>query len=122
MAVSVLVARRILLLDRAHAQSHHALALDDGVRHLDDHHVAAIALAALDVATGRRTVAGRRDDLEEVMSRRADHVRQAPFGDAGVAVGHVDAERVTQLLARALEVLAYEHALPELHGVPPNPL
>ena len=73
--------------------------------HLDDHHVAAVALAPLDVAAGRGAGLDGRDDLEEVVADRADDVDQAPLGDAGIAIGDLDAQDVAQFLARAFQVL-----------------
>ena len=49
------------------------------------------------------------------MAGRANDVGQTPLADAGVAIGDLDAERGAQLLGRALEILADENALPELH-------
>jgi hypothetical protein len=119
MEVRVVVFRQVLLGDGAHAEPGDARPLGLGVGHLDDHHVAAVALAPLDVAAGRGARLLGRHDLEEVVADRADDVDQAPLGDAGIAIGHVDPQDVAQLLTRAFEVFADEDALPELHRSTP---
>ena len=115
MEVRVLVFRQVLLRHRADAETGDALALGLGVVDLDDHHVAAVALAPLDVAAGRGALLERRDDLEEIVAGRADDIDQPPLGDAGVAIGDLEPKDVAQLLAGAFEVLDDEDALPELH-------
>jgi len=119
MEVGVVVFRQILLRDGAHAKAGDTRPLGLGVGHLDDHHVAAVALAPLDVAAGRSAGLAGRHDLEEVVADRTDDVDQAPLGDARVAVGDLDAEDVAQFLARAFEIFADEDALPELHRSTP---
>jgi len=122
MEVGVLILGQVLLGHGAHAERGDPLALGHRVRHLQDHHVAAIAVATLDVAAGRRTVLHGRHDLEEVVAGRADDVGQAPLGDAGIAIGDLDAENVAQLLGGALKVFADEDALPQSHRFAPIPL
>ena len=115
----VLVFGQIFLRHGANAEPGDAPPFRRRVGDLQDHHVAAVSLATVDVATGRGARLERCDDLEEVVPGRADDIHQAPFGDAGIAVGHLDSQDVAQLLARAFEILADEDALPQLHRVTP---
>ena len=119
MEVRVLVFGQVLLRHRPHAEIGHPLALGRGIGDLEDDHVAAVAVAPLDVSARRRSLLERRHDLEKVVPGRAHDIDQTPLGDAGIAIGDLDPQDVAQLLARALEVFADENALPESHRVPP---
>ncbi len=59
---------------------------------LHDHHVAAVAAAALEEPTGGRVLRDRRDDLEKRVADGHDGVAQAERGDVGIAEGDLDAE------------------------------
>ena len=121
MEVRVAVLGQVLLGHRAYAEAGHAGALGHRIVDLQDDHVAAVAVAAVEVASRGRALLEGRDDLEEVVAGGTDHVDEAPLGDAGIAIGHVDAEDVAELLAGAFEILGDEDALAELHhGNPPN--
>ncbi len=62
---------------------------------VEDHHVAAGAVAR-EIARGGRVGTLRRDHLDEAVADRKDGIDDAELGDARVAIGLAEAERLTQ--------------------------
>ena len=85
---------------------------------LRDDHVAAVAVAAVEVALGRRALADRADDLEELRAHRDDDVVQAEPADVRVPVADLEAEHGPDVVEDGVEVAGDERDLAEAqpHG------
>ena len=78
--------------DEADAEGLDPLAGGCDVVALHDDHVAAVTVAALQVASGGGVFLEGRDDLEEAVADRHEEVAQPEALDAGVAVADLEAE------------------------------
>ena len=88
------------------------LAAADVVR-LEDRHVAAMALRALDEASARRVLLRRSDDLEEIGADHEQRVLEAILGDIAVAVADADAENLFEIGDHGLQARCGEANLTE---------
>src|SRR5439155_8656553 len=83
---------------------------------LEDHHVAAVAAASLQVAAGRRSVLLRRDDLEERVADREDGVAEAERADPGILERLEQAESLPQPACHRVQVARGQDGLPQTHA------
>ena len=95
----------------AHAEPLHARAVARTVLRLHDHHVAAVAAAALEQATRGGAGAVRRDHLEVGVADRHHRVAQAEHLDARIVERDLDAEHVTERLDGRLELARHQRDL-----------
>src|SRR5262245_56010344 len=91
------------LVRDAHAQRLAALPAWRQVVAPGDHHVAAVAAAPVEVATGGGAFADRGHHLEEAVAHREQRVLEAVLADARVAMADLEAEHRAQLLHHRLE-------------------
>src|ERR1035441_9271559 len=89
--------------DGAHPEGLSALARAAEIVDLEEQHVAALASPA-QVASGRRSVAGGGDDIEEGLAQRAHDVVQPEGADPRVTERLAQSERVAQALVGGIEV------------------
>ena len=82
---------------------------------LHDHHVAAVAAAALEEAAGRRVAGDRRHDLEKRVADGHDGVPQPERRDVRIAKRHLDAEDGGAVGDDGIEIARHERDLPEAH-------
>ena len=103
--------RQVDAPDDAHALLLGARARGVEVLEIEQHHVAAVAAVALQIAPRRRVRPRRRDDLQEAVAEREHGVAQAELRHARVAKGLVQPERVAQLALDGVEIGGDEHGL-----------
>ena len=114
---------RVELVHDADAEFADAFAPWRVVVALRDHHVAAGAAAAFEVASAGGAFARRRDDLDELVADRQQRIDETEVGDPGVAKTHVDTEQRAQVVDGGFEFGCYECNLPQAQPhvrLPPN--
>ncbi len=103
----------IVLDDLAHAEGVDASLDARMVVALEDDHVAAVAVAALEVAAAGGALADRGDDLDELVAGRDHGVAQSEDVDAGIVVRRAEGEDVGERVDDRVEVVGDECDLSE---------
>ncbi|MGC4243512.1 MAG: hypothetical protein QM686_14785 [Herbaspirillum sp.] len=108
----------VLLAIVGHREAHAQLVAEAGLAGrvlvaLQDDHVAAVALAPVEVAARGGVLLDRGDDLDELVADRHDGVVEAEHVDARIVEGDVDAELGLELVDDAVTVAGDEGDLAE---------
>ncbi len=91
--------------DFSNAKIEHAAPVCNRIVRLQDHHIARIAAAALQVARRRRVLLHRLHDFQEFAANGKDRVDQTEHADGRIAIGHFEAQNVLEHGDMGLEVL-----------------
>ena len=78
---------------------------------LQDHHVAAVAAAALEVAARGGAVLNRCDDFDELPAHREDRVVKPELADAGIDVTDLEPEHGAEIRGDAVAILRHQRDL-----------